>query len=63
MDVCDAVVVQAALLAGGALSKDLMMRLARHRPGVAQRYLALELGRVAEQLDHALPGRTMRRIK
>jgi nitric oxide reductase NorD protein len=63
VDVCDAVVVQAALLAGGALRKDLMMRLARHRPAVAQRYLALELGRVAEQLDHALPGRTMRRIK
>jgi len=50
VDVCDAVVVQAALLAGGALRKDLMMRLARHRPAVAQRYLALELGRVAEQL-------------
>jgi nitric oxide reductase NorD protein len=63
VDVCDAVVVQAVLLAGGALRKDLMMRLARHRPAVAQRYLALELGRVAEQLDHALPGRTMRRIK
>ena len=62
-DVCDAVVVQAALLAGGALRKDLMMRLARHRSAVAQRYLALELGRVAGQLDHALPGRTMRRIK
>src|SRR5580693_4596094 len=45
VDVCDAVVVQAALLAGGALRKDLMMRLARHRPAVAQRYLALALGR------------------
>jgi len=32
VDVCDAVVVQAALLAGGALRKDLMARLARHRP-------------------------------
>jgi nitric oxide reductase NorD protein len=63
VDACDAVVVQAALLAGGALRKDLMMRLARHRPAMAQRYLALELGRVAEQLDHVLPGRTMRRIK
>jgi hypothetical protein len=56
-------VAQAALLAGGALRKDLMARLARHRPAVAQRYLALELGRVAEQLDHVLPARTVRRIK
>ena len=62
-DVRDAVAVQAALLAGGALRKDLMMRVARHRPAVAQRYLALELGRVAERLDYALPGPTVRRIK
>jgi nitric oxide reductase NorD protein len=61
--VSDAVAVQAALLAGGALRKDLMARLARHRPAVVQRYLALELGRVAEQLDHLLPARTVRRIK
>lgn len=40
-----------------------MLRLARHRPAVASRYLALELGRVAEQLDHLLPARTARRIK
>ncbi|WAJ43418.1 VWA domain-containing protein [Mycobacterium sp. Aquia_216] len=62
-DVCDAVAVQAALLAGGTLRKDLMMRLARHRPTVAQRYLALEVHRVAEQLDHVLPARTARRMK
>lgn len=62
-DVCDAIAVQAALLAAGALRKDVMMRLARHRPAVAQRYLALELGRVAQQLDHVLPARTMRRMK
>jgi Mg-chelatase subunit ChlD len=62
-DVCDAVAVQAALLANGALRKDLMIRLARHRPAVAQRYLALELGRVGEQLDYVLPARTVRRIK
>jgi len=62
-DVCDAVAVQAALLANGALRKDLMMRLVRHRPAVAQRYLALELGRVGEQLDYVLPARTARRIK
>ena len=63
LDVCDAVAVQAALLAGGALQKDLMTRLARQRPAVVQRYLALELGRVAEQWDHVLPARTVRRIK
>jgi nitric oxide reductase NorD protein len=62
-DVCDAVAVQAALLAGGALRKDLVVKLARHRPAVAQRYLALEIARIAEQLDHVLPARTTRRIK
>jgi nitric oxide reductase NorD protein len=62
-DVCDAVAVQAALLAGGAMRKDLMTKLARHRPTVAQRYFALELARVSEELDHLLPTRTMRRIK
>lgn len=62
-DVRDAVAVQAALLAGGSLRKDLMARLARQRPGVAQRYLAIELGRVAQQLDHVLPAHTVRRIK
>jgi nitric oxide reductase NorD protein len=62
-DVRDAVAVQAALLAGGALRKDLMARLARHRLAVAQRYLALEMGRVAEQLDHVLPTRTTGRMK
>jgi nitric oxide reductase NorD protein len=61
--VTDAVAVQAALLAGGALRHDLMVQLARHRGAVTQRYLALELGRVAEQLDHVLPARTARRIK
>ena len=59
----DAVAVQAALLAGGALRKDVMGRLARHRPTVAQRYLALELGRIADQLHHFLPTHTTRRVK
>lgn len=59
----DAVAVQAALLACGALRKDLMARLARHRPAVAQRYLALELGRVAEQFSDVLPAATTRRMK
>jgi nitric oxide reductase NorD protein len=62
VDVCDAVAVQAALLAGGALRKDLMTRLARQRPAAVRRYLALELGRVGQQLDHVLPARTVRRI-
>jgi nitric oxide reductase NorD protein len=63
VDVRDAIAVQAALLAGGALRKDLMARLARHRPAVVRRYLALELGRVAERLDHVLPTHTARRMK
>ena len=33
------------------MRKDLMAKLARHRPIVAQRYLALELARVSEELD------------
>jgi Mg-chelatase subunit ChlD len=40
-----------------------MARLTRHRPAAAQRYLALELGRVGAQLDQLLPSRTVRRIK
>src|ERR1700747_729998 len=63
VDVRDAIAVQAALLAGGALRKDLMARLARHRAAVLRRYLALELGRVAERLDHVLPTHTARRMK
>jgi nitric oxide reductase NorD protein len=59
----DAVAVQAALLAGGALRKDVMARLARQRHTVVPRYLALELGRVAVQLDGHLPTRTARRIE
>lgn len=61
-DVCDAVAAQAGLLAAGALRKDLMVRLARQRPTAAQRYLALELCRAAEQLDNVLPTKTMLRI-
>jgi nitric oxide reductase NorD protein len=55
--------MQAALLAGGALRKDVMARLARDRRTAAERYLALELGRVAGQLDHLLPSRTASRMK
>ena len=62
-DVRDAVVMQAALLAGGSLEKRLMAELARRRHTIAQRYLALEIGRVARQLDRLLPGRTLRRVE
>lgn len=62
VDVRDAVTVQAALLAGGALRKDLMTQLARQRPAAVKRYLALELGRVVEQLSDLLPARTASRI-
>lgn len=62
-DVRDAVVMQAALLAGGSLEKQRMTELSRRRHTVAQRYLALELGRVARQLEHLLPGRTLRRVE
>lgn len=62
-DVCDAVAVHAALLAGGALRKDLMTQLARQRPTVVKRYFAMELARVAKQLDHVLPTRTLSRIE
>lgn len=62
-DVRDAVVAQAALLAVGALRKDVMTRLARQRPAVSARYLALELARVAVELEHVLPSATLRRIK
>jgi nitric oxide reductase NorD protein len=55
--------VQAALLAGGALRKDVMARLVRHGHTVAQRYLTLELGRVASQLGRFLPTHTMSRVK
>ena len=61
-DVLDSVIVQAALLAGGTLQRSRMMFLARRRSTVTQRYLALEIGRVARQFDHLLPGRTLRRI-
>ncbi|MCV6981622.1 VWA domain-containing protein [Mycolicibacterium pulveris] len=61
-DIRDGVVAQAALLAGGALRKDLMIRLARHRSAVIERYLSLELDRTVTQLQHVLPGTTIRRL-
>jgi nitric oxide reductase NorD protein len=62
-DVRDAVAMQAALLAGGSLQKDVIRRLARHRPAITQRYVALELSRVGEQLSLCLPACVVRRIK
>ncbi len=62
-DIRDAVVVQAALLAGGSLERPLMRRLARHRRTAADRYLALETARVAADLEHFLPTATVNRIR
>jgi len=62
-NIADAVAMQAALLAGGSLQKNMMMRLSHHRHATAQRYLALELARVTEQLGHLLPARTVLRMK
>jgi nitric oxide reductase NorD protein len=62
-DLRDAVSVQAALLAGGSLEKDVITRLSRHRRTTADRYLTLELRRVVHLLDQVLPARTIRRIK
>jgi nitric oxide reductase NorD protein len=62
-DLRDTVAVQAALLAGGSLEKDLIIRLSRQRRGTVERYLALELARVVDQLGQVLPARTISRIK
>jgi nitric oxide reductase NorD protein len=62
-DVADAVVMQAALLAGGSLQRDVMTRLTRHRHAITERYLALELVRVTDQLGHLLPARTVKRFR
>jgi nitric oxide reductase NorD protein len=62
-DVVDVVALQAALLAGGSLQKELMTRLSRHRHTAAERYLMLELARVTNQFGHILPARTARRVK
>jgi nitric oxide reductase NorD protein len=63
VDLRDAVVVQAALLAAGSLQKDRIARLLRYRQSVSDRYLVFELGRVTAQLDGLLPARTVARIK
>ncbi|MFE2998601.1 nitric oxide reductase activation protein NorD [Nocardia sp. NPDC059246] len=62
-DVRDAVAMQAALLAGDSLRKSTVARLARHRKAVAARYLALESARLAVELEHLLPTRTVERIR
>ena len=62
-DLRDAVVMQAALLAGGSLEKDVVTRLFRHRHTTVERYLALELRRVAGQQDGFLPTRTVARVE
>lgn len=62
-DLRDTVAVQAALLAGGSLEKDLIIRLTRQRRNTVERYLAFELGRVVDQLGQVLPARTICRVK
>ncbi len=62
-DLRDAVAMQAALLAGGSLEKDVITRLSRHRPTTVERYLAFELGRVVDALDQVLPTRSISRVK
>jgi hypothetical protein len=62
-DLRDAVAMQAALLAGGSLQKDVITRLSRHRLTTVERYLAFELGRVVDLLDQVLPARTISRVK
>jgi uncharacterized protein with von Willebrand factor type A (vWA) domain len=62
-DLRDAVAIQAALLAGGSLERDVITRLSRHRLAIVERYLACELGRVVDLLDQVLPTRTIRRVR
>jgi nitric oxide reductase NorD protein len=62
-DLRDAVTMQAALLAGGSLEKELVTRLSRHRHAIIERYQTLELCRVADLLDRFLPARAVNRIK
>jgi nitric oxide reductase NorD protein len=62
-DVRDAVAMQAALLAGGALSADVLVRLLRHRRSVAQRYLCLEAIRLSAALSDRLPPATVLRMQ
>jgi nitric oxide reductase NorD protein len=62
-DLRDAVAMQAALLAGGSLEKDVITRLSRHHPTTVDRYLALELRRTVHLLEPFLPARTIRRVK
>lgn len=62
-DVRDAVALHAGLLAAGSLRKDIVWRLLRQRPRVRERYLVLEIQRVAAQLGHVIPDRTLRRIR
>jgi nitric oxide reductase NorD protein len=62
-DLRDAVAMQAALLAGGSLEKDVISRLSRHRHTTVDRYVALELRRVVHLFEQFLPGRTTCRAK
>lgn len=60
-DVRDAVAIQAALLAGGSLARDILLQLSRRRGTVTRRYLSLEVARLAGDLKDALPPATVAR--
>lgn len=62
-DIRDGVAAQALLLAAGSLEKNVMIRLARTRRGVAERYLALELARAGARLGSVLPARILSRLE
>lgn len=62
-DARDAVAVQAALIAGGSITRDILQQLSRQRQPVVARYLSLEVGRLAEELTTVLPLSTIARLR
>lgn len=62
-DARDAVAVQAALIAGGAITRDILQQLSRQRQTVVSRYLSLEVSRLAEELTNVLPPSTIARLR
>ncbi|BDX33451.1 hypothetical protein TUM20985_39980 [Mycobacterium antarcticum] len=62
-DMRDAVAVHAALLAADSLSKDRLLRLSRYRRNVAERFLSLEVIRIALDPNNVLPPATVRRVR
>jgi nitric oxide reductase NorD protein len=58
----DAVVVHAALLAGGSFQRSIVLRLSLRRAAVGHRYLALEAARVTNRFNRFLPLATVSRV-